>query len=254
MPLVVVSSPKGGAGKTTLAANLAVAMQQRGWRITALDFDSQNALRFHLAPETGDRDGLARATCEGRPWRDLRIQTRTGVELVPFGPSTGAERSRMDGLLTIQRLRDELAELEHAGADLILADTAPGEGPLQERLEQLADLGLAVFLADGGSMALLPSYRGGAFLRPPQPGEPPRFGVLNQADMRRRLSRDIAAFVSARCGARFLGSIRYDEAVAEAAASGRTVLEAEGEEVGAAGDLRRLGARIDQLVRESRAA
>ena len=38
---------KGGVGKTTLVANLAVALRRRGRQVTAVDFDSQNALRFH---------------------------------------------------------------------------------------------------------------------------------------------------------------------------------------------------------------
>jgi cellulose synthase operon protein YhjQ len=249
MPLVVVSSPKGGAGKTTLAANLAVIMRRRGWRVTAVDFDSQNALRFHLAPELGAGDGLARMSCQGRPWRIVRVGTRTGVDLIPYGASDGEERSRLDQVLTPTRLVEEFQALERGPGELIVVDTAPGEGVLQERLEALADVGLTVFLADGGSMALLPEYRRGAFLRAPRPGERPRFGVLNQVDRRRQLSRDIAEFVAARCGARFLATVRYDELVAEAAACGRTAIEMGAEDVGAAGDLERLGARLDDLVR-----
>lgn len=251
MPLVVVSSPKGGAGKTTLTANLAVAMRQRGWRVTALDFDSQNALRFHLAPEAGARDGLARATFEGRAWRDLATATRSGVQLIPYGPSTSAERLHLDEVLTAARLKAECAALEGAGRDLVLVDTAPGDGLLQERLDQIADVGLAVFLTDGGSIALLPNYREGAFLRAPALGEHPRYGVLNQVDKRRRLSRDIADFVTERAGGRFLDLVRYDEAVAEAAASGLTAVETESEDVGAVADVRRLAARLEQLVRSA---
>lgn len=254
MPLVVVSSPKGGAGKTTLTANLAVAMRQRGWRVTAIDFDSQNALRFHLGPEAGDRDGLARATFEGRSWRDVAAPTRSGVQLIPYGPSTSAERGRLDEVLTAARLKVECAGLEGAAGDLVLVDTAPGDGLLQERLDQIADVGLTVFLTDGGSIALLPNYRDGAFLRSPAPGEHPRYGVLNQVDKRRRLSRDIADFITDRAGGRFLDLVRYDEAVAEAAASGLTAVEIEGEDVGAVADVKRLAARLEQLVRDACAA
>lgn len=250
MPLVVVSSPKGGAGKTTLTANLAVAMRQRGWRVTAVDFDSQNALRFHLAPEAGEADGFARATFQGRPWRTVCTTTRSGVELIPYGPSVREERLHLDEALTTQRLRAEFADLQRGPADLVLVDTAPGEGLLQERLDELADVGVTVFLTDGASIALLPNYRDGAFLHPPLPGEIPRFGVLNQVDKRRRLSRDIAEFVAERASRRFMGSVRYDEAVAEAAASGLTAMEVEAEEVGAVADIRRLAASLDQLVRD----
>lgn len=250
MPLVVVSSPKGGAGKTTLTANLAVAMRQRGWRVTAVDFDSQNALRFHLGPEVGEADGVARATAEGRPWRTVCATTRSGVELIPYGPSNRDQRLYLDEALTVPRLRAEFADLQRGPADLVLVDTAPGEGLLQERLDELADVGMTVFLTDGASIALLPNYRDGAFLHPPLPGETPRYGVLNQVDKRRRLSRDIADFVAERASRRFVGSVRYDEAVAEAAASGFTALETDGDDVGAVADIRRLAASLDQLVRD----
>lgn len=254
MPLIVVSSPKGGAGKTTLTANLAVILRRRGWRVTAVDFDSQNALRFHLAPDADERDGLARAVCQGRPLTSARISTRSGVELIPFGPSTHAERARLDEVLTTPRLREAFAGLERGPAEMILVDTAPGEGLLQSRLDELADLGLVVFLADGGSMALLPGYRNGAFLRPPRPGDRPRYAVLNQADRRRRLSRDISEFIDEHCAARFIATLRYDETVAEAAACGCTVLEMGVDDVGGVSDLQRLGVRLDGLVRDSCAA
>lgn len=39
MPLIVVTSFKGGAGKTTLVANLAVGLRSVGWNVTAVDFN-----------------------------------------------------------------------------------------------------------------------------------------------------------------------------------------------------------------------
>ena len=48
MPLICVCSPKGGVGKTTLAANLAWALARAGSKVLALDFDVQNALRLHF--------------------------------------------------------------------------------------------------------------------------------------------------------------------------------------------------------------
>ena len=48
MPLICVCSPKGGVGKTTLAANLAYSLARTGSKVLALDFDVQNALRLHF--------------------------------------------------------------------------------------------------------------------------------------------------------------------------------------------------------------
>ena len=46
---------KGGVGKTTIAANLAVAMNKHGWRVLAIDLDHQSSLsQLLLAPEKMD--------------------------------------------------------------------------------------------------------------------------------------------------------------------------------------------------------
>ena len=54
MPLICVCSPKGGVGKTTLAANLAYSLARTGSKVLALDFDVQNALRLHFGVPLND--------------------------------------------------------------------------------------------------------------------------------------------------------------------------------------------------------
>lgn len=57
MPLICVCSPKGGVGKTTLAANLAYSLARTGSKVLALDFDVQNALRLHFGVPLSDERG-----------------------------------------------------------------------------------------------------------------------------------------------------------------------------------------------------
>lgn len=45
MKTIVITAQKGGAGKTTLARNLAVAASQAGERVLCIDFDPQASLR-----------------------------------------------------------------------------------------------------------------------------------------------------------------------------------------------------------------
>jgi cellulose biosynthesis protein BcsQ len=60
MPLICVCSPKGGVGKTTLAANLAWALARAGSKVLALDFDVQNALRLHFGVPSATSAAMSR--------------------------------------------------------------------------------------------------------------------------------------------------------------------------------------------------
>ena len=57
MPIVCFASPKGGVGKTTLAANIAGRLAQTGQRTLVLDLDPQNALRLHFGIPLSDPAG-----------------------------------------------------------------------------------------------------------------------------------------------------------------------------------------------------
>ena len=246
MVLLVVSSPKGGVGKTTLVANLAVALRRRGRPVTAIDFDSQNALRFLLAPGHDGELGVARCAAQGLPWSSALVEGLDGVRVAPYGEATTAERLRMKDVLVEPTLAQALNGLARSPDEIVIADTTPGDGRLQERLEALADLKLIVLLADAGSMALVPTYRDGLMLRP-MSEQPNTFGVLNQVDPRRRLSRDIAEFIAGHAAERFIGVVHYDEALAEAAARGEAVVAVASDSVGAM-DIDALAGRLDRLT------
>lgn len=247
MPLIVVASPKGGVGKTTIAANLAVALQQRGRRVTAVDFDSQDALKFILTEDPKPGLGIARCVATGRPWSDSALPGRSGLRLIPYGDSTPAERLHLKEVLDEDALAYALGSLLESDDDILLVDTAPGEGRLQARLEALADIQVIVLLADAGSMALVPNYRDGLLLRPAGAALPETLAVLNQVDPRRRLSRDISEFIAEHAGGRFIGEVHYDEALSEAAACGQTAMEAAPETLSAR-DIQAVAAKLDHLL------
>ncbi len=243
MPLIVVGSPKGGVGKTTLTANLAIALQRTGRQVTAVDLDAQNALRFLLLPDARPGTGIAGCVARGLPWQDCVQISNAGVKVATYGHTGAAGRLRLKQILSGHQISEALASLAQSDTDIIIVDTAPGEGRIQERLAPIADLELIVLLADAGSMSLLPDYRGGLLLRRAGEGSARTFGVLNQVDPRRRLSRDIDDFVSEHVQGRFIGKVHYDEALAEAAACGLPVVQAAPDSL-AARDIRALAERI----------
>jgi len=109
MRTIAFLTQKGGTGKTTLAASLAVAAAQAGERVIALDLDPQASLA-----RWGERRAAANA-----PYQ---------VMVEPL------ERERL------QRLRAILDGLAGAGFTLAVFDTAGADGPAIRLVTEAADL------------------------------------------------------------------------------------------------------------------
>jgi len=109
MRTIVLLTQKGGTGKTTLAASLAVAAAQSGERVIALDLDPQASL-----VRWGERRAAAHA------------EQRIMVEPL--------ERERLP------RLRAILDGLAGAGFTLAIFDTAGADGPSVRVITEAADL------------------------------------------------------------------------------------------------------------------
>src|SRR5260370_1311207 len=149
MPVVCFASPKGGVGRTTLAATIGVALHRLGWRVVAIDLDRQNALRLNFElPE--DLRGVVDELESGREWNELAVETPAGIFLVPFGAAAGAAAMRAHthvaqnpGWLR-QRLTPFLAQ-----RDLVVGvDMPPGPSAFNVEPGPLPDLPVIVLLAD----------------------------------------------------------------------------------------------------------
>ena len=105
MRIITLVTQKGGTGKTTLAASLAVAAQEAGENVLALDLDPQGSL----------------AT-----WGELREADAPHVERVPA--------DKVADLLNL------LKSLEGKGFTLTILDTAGADNPTTHIAMQAADL------------------------------------------------------------------------------------------------------------------
>ena len=121
--------------------------------------------------------------------------------------------------------------------------------PYQVELDAIADLRVAVLLADAMSLALLPRLHGAA----PAPARPEggagRTGyVLNQIDQRRQLCRDVLALSEDVLGDQLFGTVHRDEAVAEAVACQLAVLDYAPDSI-ASHDMIAVARRLDGSLR-----
>ncbi|MBY0310898.1 MAG: MinD/ParA family protein [Phycisphaerales bacterium] len=161
--VIAIASGKGGVGKTNISVNLAIALAERGLRVTLLDADLGTAnadllcgvipharLDHILAPAgLGVQDGASRSI------RDIAIRCpgRGGVggfDLIPG--SAGV--ARMADLSPGERrwLLNALVELA-SETDVLLIDAAAGIGPDVTTLLASADLALVVTTPEPTALA-----------------------------------------------------------------------------------------------------
>ena len=128
---IVLTSSKGGSGKTTTALNLSVALAERGHNTIVVDLDPPGAIGLFLAREDSDWGGLAEVMIAGTPPAEVLLSTSLPTLRI-------LARGRIDPVDTceyeLQLHRGEvlsktLDEIDQ-DVDFILIDTPSGLGPV----------------------------------------------------------------------------------------------------------------------------
>lgn len=164
MRIVAVFNPKGGAGKTTLAANLSAAWALAGHRGVAVDFDPQNTLtRLLIDPAAAGGATMYEAIRPDFPdvgIAEVLAPTRIeGLSVAPAGPNL---RNLRYELVTVayreQVLVKVLEDLE--GVEWVLIDCPPDEGPLAMAALHAADAVVApINMRDAESLLSLQTLK-----------------------------------------------------------------------------------------------
>jgi len=150
---LAVCSSKGGVGKTSIAANLAVVLARTG-RVLAVDADPQDSLgRAFGVIAKGRADSLAGLLEDPDvdPREVVRLEVAPGLDLIPAHPgleSVGRLLASQGGIVTGVRrvLRPLLADYDH-----VVLDTHGDLGDLTLSAVCAADAVLTVFTSDPGS-------------------------------------------------------------------------------------------------------
>ncbi len=120
---IIIHSPKGGQGKTTLTANLGMLAAGSGARVLIVDGCSSRGLQryFNLAATRG----LADVITHGAPVLEVAGQVRDNLWILPGGDLAELEEHlAKDKVSPVRQLEDALSRAE-SQFDVILFDTSP---------------------------------------------------------------------------------------------------------------------------------
>jgi ATP-binding protein involved in chromosome partitioning len=224
--IVAVASGKGGVGKSTVTANLAVAAAARGLRVGVMDADV-------FGPSQPTLFGLegVKPAAEAGKLVPLRAH---GVSLMSIGFLVEPETAMIwRGPMVMSAIQQLLRDVAWGDLDILFVDMPPGTGDAQLTLAQSVALSGAVIVSTPQDLALIDARRGVAMF---EKTSVPVLGVVENMSYficdgcgKRH---DIFAHGGARreaekAGAAFLGEIPLDPAIRAGSDGGVPISAAE---------------------------
>ena len=247
---IAVASGKGGVGKSTVAANLAVALAEEGAAVGLMDADIYGPsvpLMFGIPaderPEVNDQRKIIPLERHGVKLLSMGFLVEEGSAVVWRGPMVAAA------------IRQFLGDADWGALDYLILDLPPGTGDVQLTLVQTVPVTGAVIVSTPQAVALADAQKGVAMFT--KVGVPVLGIVENMAYFTPPDLPDRKYYLFGEGGARrlaeemklpFLGEIPLEETVRESGDRGRPIVLHDGATGASADAFRGLAERTAQQV------
>ncbi len=151
--IIAVASGKGGVGKSTTAANLALALAAEGARVGLLDADiygPSQPMMMGVSGQPQSRDG-----------QNMEPLENYGVQIMSIGFLIEADNPMIwRGPMATQALEQLLRQTAWQDLDYLIVDMPPGTGDIQLTLSQRVPLTGAIIVTTPQDIALLDARKG----------------------------------------------------------------------------------------------
>ncbi len=151
--IIAVASGKGGVGKSTTAANLALALASEGARVGLLDADIYGPSQPMMMGISGRPE-----TEDGQTMEPLENH---GVQVMSIGFLVSPDEAMIwRGPMATQALEQLLRQTNWKDLDYLIVDMPPGTGDIQLTLSQRVPMTGAVVVTTPQDIALLDARKG----------------------------------------------------------------------------------------------
>ena len=217
--VIAVASGKGGVGKSTVAANLALALHMHGQRVGLMDADI-------YGPSVPMMMGLGKVDQNTTPFPIVKY----GLKLMSMGFLLDPEQAIIwRGPKVAQAVGTFLTQVDWGTLDFLIIDLPPGTGDAQLTLTQMAPLTGAVIVTTPQDISLIDARKGVKMF---EEVRVPVIGVIENmsyfvGDDGKRYEIFRAgggAKLAKEAGARLLGEMPIDPKIAECGDGGEPIV------------------------------
>jgi len=227
--IIAVASGKGGVGKSTITANIAVTLANMGFQVGVLDADVYGPsmpIMFDVAKERP-----LSVQVEGRS--KMQPIENYGVKLLSLGFFTDPDQAVIwRGAMASKALNQMIFDANWGELDFLLVDLPPGTGDIHLSMVQAVPITGAVIVSTPQNIALADAKRGVAMfeqenIKVPVLGIIENMSYFTPAELPDNkyyiFGRDGAKFLADDLGTELLGEIPLVQSIREAGDVGRPV-------------------------------
>jgi ATP-binding protein involved in chromosome partitioning len=155
--IIAVASGKGGVGKSTITANMAISLQKMGFNVGILDADVYGP-SIHLMFDVADARPLS-VTVDGQS--KMQPIESYGVKILSLGFFTGANQAVIwRGAMASKALNQMIFDANWGELDFLLIDLPPGTGDIHLSIVQSVAVTGAVIVSTPQNIALADAKKG----------------------------------------------------------------------------------------------